>query len=80
MEDHSDPERAHVFCVRHANPVLHDLLSTLDLLNDSHQLPGVFRHLVCEGPDTVCHVQNGCADLVCFRFKKSMLGKKPEHG
>lgn len=76
----SDPKRSHMFCVRHADTVLDDLLSTLYLLNDSHQLPGVFRHLVCEGPDAVCHVQNGGADLVCFRFKESMLEMKPEHG
>ena len=74
-----DPERSHVFRVRHADTVLDYLLSALYLLNDSHQLPGVFRHLVCEGADTVCHVQNGCADLVCFSFKKSVLEMKPEH-
>lgn len=72
-------QRSHVFCVRHAHAVLHDLLSAFYLLDDSHQLAGVFRHLVGEGPDAVGHVQDGRADLVGFSFKKSMLEMKPEH-
>lgn len=62
-----------MFRVRHADAVLDYLLSPLYLLNDSHQLAGVLRHLIREGADTVCHVQNGCADLVCFGFQESML-------
>lgn len=69
----SDPKRSHVFRVRHADAVLDYLLPALYLLNDSHQLPRVLRHLICEGADTVGHVQNGGADLVCFGFQESML-------
>lgn len=75
----SDPKRSHVFCVRHADTILDYLLPALDLLNDSHQLPRVLRHLVREGPNAMCHVQNGCADLACFSFEKSVLQMKSEH-
>lgn len=62
-----------MFCVCHANSVLYYLLATFYLLHDAHQLPRVLGHFVREGADAVGHVQNGCADLIGFCLKNSML-------
>lgn len=67
-----------MFGVSHADPILHYLLSSLYLLYDAHQLPGVLRHFLCEGADAVGHVQNRCTDLIGFTLKDSML--KRQHG
>lgn len=64
--------------VRHAHSVLYDLLSTLDLLHDAHQLPGVLGYFVCEGADAVGHVQDGRSDLVGLRLQESVLQEKNE--
>ncbi len=65
-----------MFSVRHANSVLHYLLSTLYLLHDADQLPRVLGYFVCKGADAVGHVQDGCTDLVSFSLKNSMLERK----
>lgn len=60
----------------HAHSVLYNLFPSLNLLHDSHQLPGILRHFLSEGADAVRHVQNGRPDLVGFSFQNCMLGKK----
>ena len=65
-----------MFSVRHAYSVLYYLLSTLYLLHDAHQLPGVLGHFICEGADAVGHVQNGRPDLIRFSLKNSVLKKR----
>lgn len=63
----------HVFSVRHAHAVLYDLLPALNLLHDSHQLPRVLGHFVCEGADAVGHVQDGRANLIGFGLQDGVL-------
>lgn len=65
----------YVLRVGHADPVLHDLLPTLDLLHDAHQLARVLRHLLGECADAVRHVQDGCTDLIGFSLQHCMLGR-----
>lgn len=62
--------------VRHAYSILNDLLATFYLLHNAHQLPRVLGYLVCEGSDTVGHVQNGCTNLIGFSLENSMLPGK----
>lgn len=64
--------------VRHADAVLHDLLSAFYLLHDAHQLPGVLGHFVREGADAVGHVQDGGADLVRLGLQNGVLKEKKE--
>lgn len=65
----------HVFRVRHAHAVLHDLLAALDLLHNPHQLPGVIRHFLRERADAMRHVQDGGPDLVGLRLQDGVLKK-----
>lgn len=67
------PQLTHVFSVRHAHSVLDDLLPALYLLHDSHQLPRVLGHFVCERADAVGHVQDGRTDLIGFRLQDGVL-------
>lgn len=67
---------SYVFSVRHADSILHYLLSAFYLLHDAHQLPRVLGHLVCKSADAVGHVQNGCADLISFTLKNRVLEGK----
>lgn len=64
---------SYMFSVCHAYSILNYLLATFYLLHDAHQLPRVLGHLLCEGSDTVGHVQNGCTNLIGFSLKNSML-------
>ena len=64
---------SYMFGVRHADPVLHDLLPSFDLLHDAHQLTGVVRHLLGEAADAVGHVQDGRPDLVGLRLQDGVL-------
>lgn len=64
---------SYMFSVCHAYSILNYLLATFYLLHNAHQLPRVLGHLLCEGSDTVGHVQNGCTNLIGFSLKNSML-------
>lgn len=64
---------SYMFSVCHAYSILNYLLATFYLLHDAHQLPRVLGHLLCEGSDTVGHVENGCTNLIGFSLKNGML-------
>lgn len=65
-----------MFCMSHSHSVLYDLFSSLNLLHDAHQLPGILGHFLSESADAVRHVQDGRPNLVGFSFQNCMLGKK----
>ena len=69
-------DRTYVFCVRQANAVLDHLLAPFYLLDDACQFAGVLSHLLGEGADAVCHVQDGRTDLVSLCLQHCMLTKK----